>query len=212
MNQKILVATGNSGKLIEIKNQLKSCNFKIFSLAEVFGKNLPSEPDENAPSFQGNALIKAIYYAKLSKMTAIADDSGLCVDALNGRPGIHSARYAIDNTGRVNFEFAAKKIFEELFENGVSINSKPKAQFVCNLTIFNPNLEKSFSFEGRVDGYLAYPARGDFGFGYDPIFIKNGADKTFGELHYQEKDKISHRAVAFKKLKEWLINGENQLF
>ncbi len=130
-------------------------------------------------------------------MVALADDSGLCVEAMNGEPGIHSARFALDEKGQKNFPEAFKKIAAKTGQN-------LRAYFICNLTIFDPEKNFSISFEGRVDGKLSFPPRGDKGFGYDPIFIKDGMSKTFGEIDPKKKDQISHRGEAFKKLIDWL--------
>ncbi len=198
---KILIATNNKGKFSEIKDLLKQINIEAISASQF---NL-EEPEETASTFAGNALIKAKFYAKKTNIFALADDSGLCVEALNGEPGIHSARFAVDEkTGEKNFPLAFEKIFKELEKIGLDKNSKPSAYFICNLTIFDPKTDFSISFEGRVDGNLIFPPRGNKGFGYDPIFIKNGMSETFSEIDPQLKDQISHRADAFNKFLNWL--------
>ncbi len=201
---RLLVATNNKGKFFEIESLLKTLNIEAIP---TFQFNL-EEPEETGKNFEENSLLKAKYYAKKTGLMALADDSGLCVEALNGEPGIHSARFAIsEKTGEKNFPLAFEKIFFRLEKIGISSDKKPKAYFICNLAVFNPQTNFSISFEGRVDGILTFPARGNKGFGYDSIFIKNGMTKTFGEIDADEKDKISHRAEAFFKLTKWLKNS-----
>lgn len=192
--RKILVATNNSGKFVEISDLLKKLNIEAIKVPEgVF------EPDETGATFAENSLLKAKYYATKTGFIALADDSGLCVEALEGAPGVHSARFALDELGKKNFPHAFEKIFNSLKEKGLK-PSGSKAYFICNLTIFDPQTNFSVSFEGRVDGVLNFPALGNQGFGYDPIFIKNGMSQTFGEILAEEKDAISHRADAFMQL------------
>lgn len=192
--RKILVATNNSGKLAEISDLLKQINIEAIKPSPDI-----AEPEETGKTFAENSLLKAKYYAAKTNFIALADDSGLCIEALNGKPGIHSARFAIDDLGQKNFPKAFDKIADLLKEKGVE-PCGAKAHFICNLTFFNPITNFSQSFEGRIDGTLIFPARGNQGFGYDPIFIKDGLDKTFGEISATKKDTISHRAEAFKKL------------
>jgi len=214
--KEILIATGNKGKFVEIADLLSQINIGAISPDQF---NL-TEPEETASTFAGNSALKAKFYAQKTGLFSLADDSGLCVEALNGAPGIHSARFAIDEkTGEKNFGLAFEKIFEQLRQKGIlseqksgqefgqELAQKPRAHFICNLSLFDPKTNFSISFEGRIDGHLVFPARGNLGFGYDPIFIKDGMDKTFGEISPAKKDQISHRAVAFAKLLEWLKNN-----
>jgi len=187
-SSRLLIASGNAGKILEISALLKPLGIKPIPASQF---NL-SEPEENGKTFAENSLIKAKFYGEKTKIVALADDSGLCIEAMNGEPGIHSARFA-----QKNFPEAFEKISKKIKEN-------PRAYFVCNLTIFDPEKNFSISFEGRVDGSLIFPPRGNKGFGYDPIFIKDGMTQTFGEIDPQEKDQISHRGEAFKKLINWL--------
>ena len=199
MNKKIsqiLIASGNRGKFNEISALLKEVNIEA---VPSFDFKL-EEPEENGSTFEENSLIKAKYYAKKTGLISLADDSGLCIDALGGKPGIHSARFALDENQNSNFP----KTFEKIFADKEKMAKNPNGHFICNLTIFDPEDEFSISFEGRADGKLVYPARGEKGFGYDPIFIKNGMDKTFGEIAAFEKDKISHRGEAFRKMMAYL--------
>lgn len=198
--EKIIIATNNPGKVKEIAALLQNSHHfhKTQFLSAIDLKLL--EPEETADNFAQNATIKAQYYSQKSQLLALADDSGLCVEALDGRPGVHSARWAIDDNGQKNFPLAFSKIFDELVKAGVDPLQKPKAHFICNLALFDAKSGLSFNFEGRIDGTLCFPARGDKGFGYDPIFIKDGMNQTFAELDPQYKDEISHRALAFEKL------------
>jgi len=191
--KKILIATNNKGKFSEISAMLKSIGIEAIGTFEF---NL-EEPEETGKTFAENSLLKARFYGKKTNLVALADDSGLCVEAMSGKPGIHSARFALNEKGEKDFPLAFKKIAERTSENS-------KAFFICNLALFDPKTNFEISFEGRIDGNLIFPPRGNKGFGYDPIFIKNGMDKTFGEILPGEKDKISHRGAAFEKLLDWL--------
>ncbi|MBU6140642.1 MAG: RdgB/HAM1 family non-canonical purine NTP pyrophosphatase [Proteobacteria bacterium] len=192
-SSRLLIASGNAGKVSEISALLTPLGIESIPASQF---NLP-EPEETGKTFAENSLIKAKFYGEKTKIVALADDSGLCVEAMNGEPGIHSARFALDEKGQKNFPAAFKKIAAKTGEN-------PRAYFICNLTLFDPEKNFSISFEGRVDGILTFPPRGDKGFGYDPIFVKDGMTKTFGEIDAEEKDQISHRGEAFKKLISWL--------
>jgi XTP/dITP diphosphohydrolase len=164
-----------------------------------------SEPEETGTTFRENARIKAEAAAKASGLPAFADDSGLAVDALDGAPGIHSARWAGSDK---NFRRAMETVEEKLRERGATNPAQRGAHFVSALCIAWPDghLEE---FEGRVDGKIVWPPRGDKGFGYDPIFLPNGHGRTFGEMPGEEKHGLppkgkglSHRARAFLKLAE----------
>ena len=216
---KILIATGNKGKLKEISNLLSEINIGAIGTSDY---DLP-EPEEDGQDFEQNSLIKAKYYADKTNLISLADDSGLCVDLLDGKPGIYSARWAMEEiidekTGvkvkKQNFNLAFAKIAEELRRKNINIaDNQVKAHFICNLTIFNPKTRKHFSFEGRIDGTLTTPAKGENGFGYDPIFIANILkNKTFGEISIEEKEKISHRSVAFLKFKNFLKSPQGLEF
>jgi len=187
-SSQILIASGNAGKIKEISALLTPLQIKPIPASQF---NL-IEPDETGETFAENALIKAKFYGEKTKIIALADDSGLCVEAMNGAPGIHSARFALNEKGEKDFPKAFEKIAAAIKENN-------RAYFICNLTLFDPEKNFSISFEGRVDGKIIFPPRGDKGFGYDPIFIKDGMSKTFGEIDPAEKDQISHRGEAFKK-------------
>jgi XTP/dITP diphosphohydrolase len=194
--KEILIASGNKGKLVEIAELLGAVGIKAISAADF---NL-EEPEETGATFAENSLIKAKYYGDKTAMISLADDSGLCIDALDGEPGIHSARWAINENGEKDFALAFKKIEQELINKNTNFTKPVAAYFICNLTLYNPQTKQSQSFEGRVDGTLAFPARGNKGFGYDPIFIADGFEQTFGEILPQQKDQISHRSKAFQAL------------
>jgi XTP/dITP diphosphohydrolase len=195
--KQLLIATNNKGKFFEIESLLNQINIKA---VPTFQFNI-EEPEETGKTFAENSLLKARYYGSKTGLMALADDSGLCVDAINGEPGIYSARFAKNDRGENDFNFAFEKISAAVKNNNYA------AHFICNLGFFDPKTNFEISFEGRVDGNLTFPARGNKGFGYDPIFIKNGMNQTFGEIDPKQKDQISHRADAFLKLVNWLKNS-----
>ena len=189
--KKILIATNNPGKFKEIKELLPR-KIRYFKPKDFNMK----EPIENGKTFQANAKIKSLYGAKSSNIVCISDDSGIEISELNNQPGIYSARWA----GRTkNFNLAIRKVYKKLKKKN-KLNSK--ANFVCCLSIALPD-GTSREFIGRIKGRIAFPAKGKNGFGYDPIFIPYGQKKTFGELKKREKQKISHRYEAFKKIKKY---------
>ena len=189
----LVAATHNPGKARELVALLDG-RFEILA-AGVLG--LP-EPDETEQTFTGNALLKARHAAERSGKIAIADDSGLSVAALDGSPGIFSARWAGPTK---DFAAAMDKVEERLIETGSNDRS---AWFTSALAVAWPD-GPAVVVEGRVDGQLLFPGRGDRGFGYDPIFAPDGYSLTFGEMDPAEKDAISHRARAFEKLKAALF-------
>jgi len=191
---RLVVATHNPGKVPEISALLDG----RFELVSAGALNLP-EPDETEASFVGNALLKARHAADLSGMIAIADDSGLSVTALDGSPGIYSARWA--GPGK-DFALAMAKVEERLDESGSDDHS---AWFTSALAVAWPH-GPSVVVQGEVHGTLAFPPRGTRGFGYDPIFVPEGHDLTFGEMEPAAKDAMSHRARAFEKLKAALFD------
>ena len=202
---KILIATNNRGKFNEISSLLASFDIEAIFAGNYIDNLKIVEPEETANSFAENSLIKAKYYAKMLNLKAIADDSGFCIELLDGLPGVHSARFAIDDYGAKNFPQAFNKIAEMLENKGINpYRDKIKAYFICNLSLFNPFDETSISFEGRVDGFLSLPPKGSNGFGYDPIFIKQDMQQTFAEIDHNLKESISHRALAFKQLSKFL--------
>jgi XTP/dITP diphosphohydrolase len=189
----LVAATHNPGKARELVALLDG-RFEILSAGSL---GLP-EPDETESTFTGNALLKARHAADLSGRIALADDSGLSVAALDGAPGIFSARWA---GPAKDFAVAMGKVEERLIETGSDDRS---AWFTSALAVAWPD-GPSVVVEGRVDGLLVFPGRGDRGFGYDPIFIPDGHSETFGEMDPVRKDAMSHRARAFEKLKAALF-------
>ncbi len=195
---KLVVASHNAGKVREIAALMEPFGVKTISAADL---DLP-EPVEDGGSFIANAEIKAKSAANLSGLVALADDSGLVVRALGGKPGIYSARWAVNpETGQRDFAYGMARLEEELQK----VSGSREAYFVCVLTLAWPPCADypeghTVSFEGRVNGTLVWPIRGENGFGYDPMFQADGYDITFGEMAPARKHDISHRADAFKKL------------
>jgi XTP/dITP diphosphohydrolase len=187
--KRLVIASHNAGKVREIAELLEPFGFDVKSAAEL---NLP-EPEETATTFAGNAALKARAAADASGILALADDSGLAVAALDGAPGIYSARWAGPSK---DFSLAMKKVETALAEKHAKDFS---AKFVCALALAEPHKEPQI-FEGEVHGQLVFPPRGTKGFGYDPIFVADGMDKTFGEIEPAQKHAMSHRARAFVKL------------
>ena len=190
---RLVVATHNPGKVRELAEILEN-SFELVTAGDL---GLP-EPDETETTFSGNALLKARAAAEASGLVALADDSGLSVTALEGAPGIYSARWA--GPGR-DFTVAMSKVEERLEEERARDFS---AWFTSALAVAWPG-GPAVVVEGRVDGTLSFPPRGDRGFGYDPIFTPDGFDQTFGEMEPAAKDAMSHRARAFAKLKAALL-------
>lgn len=184
---KLVLASHNQGKLREIRELLAPFNADVISAGEL---GLP-EPEETGLSFVANAELKALAAAMGAQMIALSDDSGLAVDALNGAPGIYSARWAGPEK---DFELAMRKIQANMGDSPVKT-----ARFICALTLAWPDGHCE-TVEGKVEGTLTFPPRGSHGFGYDPIFIPNGYDITFGEMDPAKKHEMSHRADAFRKL------------
>jgi XTP/dITP diphosphohydrolase len=198
LSGRIVAATHNSGKLREIKELLGG-----YGLDAIGAGSLGlSEPEETGLTFRANAVLKAEAAARESGEAALADDSGLCVEALAGAPGIYSARWA---GGSRNFTAAMARVEQEL--TSVRASRPWRAYFVSVLALAWPDGELE-TFEGRVDGELVFPPRGQKGFGYDPIFKPDGHSRTFGEMTAEEKhglpsdgsSALSHRARAFQKL------------
>jgi XTP/dITP diphosphohydrolase len=191
---RLVIATHNPGKLREIADLVEPLGITCVSAAEL---GLP-EPEEIGNTFVDNADLKAREAADLSGLPALADDSGLSVDALHGLPGIFSARWAEDDEGNRDFYRAMERVWTEVEAAGPDAGHD--AHFVCALSIAWPNDGQTEAFEGRVDGSLVWPPRGDKGFGYDPMFVPAGDERTFGEMDPAEKHAISHRARAFERL------------
>ncbi|TPG13639.1 RdgB/HAM1 family non-canonical purine NTP pyrophosphatase [Sphingomonas oligophenolica] len=186
---KLVIASHNPGKVREIAELLQGHGLEVVSAADL---DLP-EPEETGTTFVANAELKALQAADLSGLPALADDSGLCVDALGGDPGIFSARWAGEAK---DFDLAMRLVEDRL-------NDQPDpprdAHFVCALALAWPDGHVEW-FEGRVDGTLVWPPRGPNGFGYDAMFLPDGHDRTFGEMEFTQKHAIGHRADAFRQL------------
>lgn len=191
---RLVLATHNAGKAPEIAALLDG-NYEIVTAGEL---NLP-EPAETESTFAGNAMLKARHAAELSGEVALADDSGLSIAALDGAPGIFSARWA--GPGK-DFAAAIRKVEERLEETG---SPDRRAWFTSALAVAWPD-GPCVVVEGRVDGALVFPPRGDRGFGYDPIFVPEGSDLTYAEMDRAEKEADSHRTRAFARLKAALID------
>ena len=188
--KKLVVASHNEGKVREIRILLAPFGVELFSSKELE----LSEPIEDGDTFIANAEIKSKNATKESGLVALADDSGLAVPSIGGIPGIHSAPYAINpETNERDFAYGMAKLNDEIGDNDRA------AYFVCALSLAWPDGHVE-TFEGRVYGRLIWPIRGENGFGYDPMFIADGYDQTFGEMDAEEKHAISHRADAFKKI------------
>ena len=185
----LVVASHNEGKVREIKALLGPHGIQAIGAGAL---GLP-EPEETGTTFAANAEIKALASAKASHHAALADDSGLCVEALDGAPGIYSARWAGPTK---DFRIAMNRVHGELRHKGLLTSA---AKFVCALCIAMPSGEARL-FEGEVHGHLSFPPRGLRGFGYDPIFVADGMEQTFAEIEPAQKHAMSHRARAFEKL------------
>ncbi len=190
--EKLVIASHNAGKIREIGALLDPFGVTVISAGELGF----DEPEETEDTFAGNARIKAHFAAKASGLPALSDDSGITVDALDGAPGVYTADWAETPQGR-NFPMAMTKVWTLLEEKNAP---KPRtAAFNATLCLAWPDGHDEV-FEGRVDGHVSWPMRGEQGFGFDPIFVPNGFSETFGEMDPTQKHAMSHRANAFAKL------------
>ncbi|MBR2034083.1 MAG: RdgB/HAM1 family non-canonical purine NTP pyrophosphatase [Alphaproteobacteria bacterium] len=194
MIQKLLLASHNQGKIAELSAMLAPYGVEVLSAKDM---DLP-DVEETGETFAENAALKAEALAEFSGLPCLADDSGLCVDALGGRPGVFSARYAADNDARIN------KLIDEL---RMQENPDWSAHFSCVLALKEPNKKMRF-FEGRVDGKIIAERRGNMGFGFDPIFVPNGYKTTFAEMSKENKAAISHRGKALQKFIKEVFGAE----
>ena len=192
--KQIVVASRNEGKIREIRNFLHGLDFDIKSISDF--NHIP-EIKEDGRTFEENALIKARAIYEQTKITTIADDSGLEVPYLNYQPGIHSKRYSGENANDMSNNM---KLLDDLKD--VDMDNR-RARFKCLIVLYN-SLYNGLSFEGKCEGYLIDDMKGDNGFGYDPLFIPVGYTKTFAELDLVTKNKISHRGKALTHLREFL--------
>lgn len=193
---RLLVASHNPGKVREICELLVSRGLDVLAAADL---GLP-EPEETGTTFIANAELKALAAARAADMPALADDSGFCVDALGGDPGIYSARWA--GPGK-DFRIAMEKVWEAVLKAG---SADRGARFVCALSLAWPDGHTE-TVEGEVHGTVVWPPRGAFGFGYDPMFVPAGHGQTFGEVDSDWKHSVSHRADAFAKLVQRCFDG-----
>jgi len=190
---KLCFATNNDHKLSEAKD-IAGKDFEIVSLQEI---NCFEELPETSPTLEGNSLQKAQFVFQKYKVPCFADDTGLEVEALSGEPGVFSARYAGEHKNSAdNIDLLLKKL-------GTNLNRRAKFRTVITLLGMEPN---PLFFEGTVEGKIIDKCRGTFGFGYDPVFIPHGYTKTYAEMNLQEKSSLSHRAIAVKKLGDYLRN------
>lgn len=193
--KQVLIATKNKGKASEFKEFFSKYNIEVLSLLDL-EEQLP-DVEETGVTFEENAALKAEQIAAILNKPVLADDSGLMVDALNGDPGIYSARYA--GHGK-NDQDNNVKLLNELKDIP---KEKRKAKFVCVLAVAIPGEETIFR-TGICEGEITFTPQGNNGFGYDPLFIPNGSNKTMAELSSEEKNSISHRSAAIKKLENWV--------
>lgn len=187
----LLIATNNQGKLLELREMFGRFSLDLASLLD--HPNIPEVP-ESGSTFEENARLKAAGYASATSLTAVADDSGLEIDALGGRPGVLSARYGGDKT---SFDEKMTSLLHELAETG---DFDRRARFVCSIAISDPGGNILFETRGVCEGTIAASQRGKGGFGYDPIFVPDGHNLTFAELPASVKREISHRSHAFRSI------------
>lgn len=202
LDKKIVVASHNEGKLREFADLMAPFGFEAKSARE-FG--LP-EPDETGTTFEENAYIKAFAAAKATGLPALSDDSGLCIDALGGDPGVYTANWAETPDGRRDFGMAMEKAEAAMQKAGAVEPAQRTGRFVAVICLAFPDGEAEY-YRGEVEGHLVWPPRGELGFGYDPMFLPDGYDGTFGEMTAEQKhgwkpgspEALSHRARAFQK-------------
>ena len=207
--KKIVVASHNAGKLREFADLMAPFGFEAKS-AKDYG--LP-EPDETGSTFEENAYIKALAAAKATGLPALSDDSGLCVDALDGAPGVYTANWAEKADGSRDFGMAMQRTEVALHEVGAASPAQRKGRFVAVICLAFPDGDAEY-YRGEAEGTLVWPPRGELGFGYDPVFLPDGFEKTFGEMTAQEKHgwkpgqatALSHRARAFQKFAQARLN------
>ena len=194
--KEVVIGTNNGGKYKEIcsllPNKVKKHSPKEFDILT---------PEETGKSFEENSLIKASYFSKKTNLVCLSDDSGLEIDLIKGKPGIYSSRWS-EKKG--NFNLAIKKIFEEMNNIKKDWKNDNAAKFICCMTLFWPN-DKSYSSKGIIKGKISTTKKGKNGFGYDPIFIPDGHNQTFGEMKFKLKMSIDHRFKAFLKIKKFFV-------
>ena len=189
----IIFASGNKGKIREFKEILEPYGINILSLKDI---GFDGDIVEDGETFLDNAIIKAKTIAKLYNKPAMSDDSGICVEALNNAPGVHSARYSPNRDDKENNKLLLKNLGD---------NKNRRAFYECDIVIYFPD-DRYYSFIGRCYGNIDYKEEGNLGFGYDPLFIPDGFDKSFGLIPAEEKNKISHRGIAIQKMLKEIKN------
>lgn len=190
--KKIVVASHNQGKVREIFDLLRPLGLEVVSSGELG----LSDVEETGTTFIANAELKALAAARAANLPALSDDSGLAVDSLDGAPGIYSARWTEDAQGNRNWALGMKRVHKAMMEDADGVKT---ARFICALTLAMPDGAVQ-SFEGKVEGKIVWPPRGEKGFGYDPIFQPLGHNVTFGQMEAEAKHAMSHRADAFSQL------------
>ena len=190
--RELVFATSNENKILEVRTKINQEKFPI----KIIPVPQPFDPVEDGETFLENAYIKAYEAAKKTNKPAFADDTGLCVEALNGRPGLYSARYAKTGEEKVQKMLAEMEPYKTLEER--------KAYFTCAIVLVNPDGETIFSCQSKFEGYIDFTPKGSHGFGYDPIFLVKELNKNLAELTTEEKNRVSHRALALKEFMNWL--------
>ena len=206
----LVIATHNDGKLREFAGLMAPFGIEARSAGE---HGLP-EPEETGTTFEENAYIKAFAAAKATGLPALSDDSGLCVDALGGQPGVYTANWAETPDGKRDFAIAMQRTEVALQEVGATEPAQRTGRFVAVLCLAWPDGHAEY-FRGEAEGRLVWPPRGEKGFGYDPVFLPNGHDRTFGEMTAEEKhgwkpgmkEALSHRARAFQKFAQAMLGS-----
>ena len=192
--RQLLFFSNNKNKIIEIKKIFNKFNLELISLNDL---NISEEPEESGRTFEENAKIKSDYGFNKTGIPCFADDSGICIESLNWRPGVHSKRFI--------HKFKNKEdCFKHIIKR-VEVSGKKNAYFKTSISL---SINKNYNvvFSGKINGKISSQRKGDFGFGYDPIFIPNSFNKTFAELSTKEKNKLSHRSIAVTKLVNFLVN------
>ena len=194
--EEVVIGTNNEGKYKEIcsllPNDVKKHSPKEFGILS---------PEETGESFEKNSFIKASYFSKKTNLICLSDDSGLEIDLLNGEPGIYSSRWSGEKN---NFNLAIEKIFKKMNNIKKDWKKNNVAKFICCLTLFWPN-GKNYSSKGIIKGKISSKKKGENGFGYDPIFIPDGYNQTFGEMEAKLKLSMDHRFRAFRKIEKFFI-------
>ena len=207
---KLVLATHNAGKLREFRGLVAPFDLTITSAGELG----LAEPEETGTTFEENAATKALFAARESGLPALSDDSGLCVDALDGAPGVYTADWATLADGSRDFGVAMKAVEDKLATRGARAPEERRGKFVAVLCLAFPDGETDY-YRGEAPGHLVWPPRGDLGFGYDPVFVPDGFDITFGQMSADEKHgwvpgqakALSHRARAFQRFAEARLIG-----